>query len=315
MFVTNYGNFNGTTWESMFQVILKRKYMDQQYQTVVASPGDFGIEGFTRNGLTFQCYCPDVNEDNKRLYERQRDKITKDINKLNTNKEELTKILGGIKLCSWTLITPRVGHHDLLSHCNEKRDLIKSWNLSFIDNDRLEVLLHDCDDYAHEIGQYFEHAGKKFSIKPNAEDIKGERMIEWKKSEISLVKNALSKNEIRVRAYSNQQEKANMLTDEVVKNYLNGESILRNWQSVQPESHQRFTELVASLEDELKERCLLSEIEPNKFIEQIKLTVEEKINSAFPLLDESTIIRLKNYCTSFWILTCPIYFEEESNGK
>lgn len=65
MFITSYGCFNGTTWENMFQIILKRKYMQAGYQRVPATPGDFGIEGFTKDGLTFQCFCPETNEDNK----------------------------------------------------------------------------------------------------------------------------------------------------------------------------------------------------------------------------------------------------------
>ena len=316
MFITTYGSFNGVTWENMFQVILKRKYMGVGYQRVMASPGDFGIEGFTRDGQTYQCFCPEVNEENKKLYERQRQKITDDINKLQINQNELLKILGGVKLKSWTLITPRMGHHDLLTHCNAKRDLVKSWNLPFIDNGAFEVLVHECDDYAIEIGEYFNQTGKKLSLQPNADEANEDKLVVWKDTQISLVQNALNKNEIRVKSLNknvNVEQQTNILTNETARHYLNGESILRIWQSSQPENHQRFIELIASVESELKEQCLLATVQPNIFVEQIKQYVEEKIRTSFPHLDESTIVRLKNYCISFWIITCPLYFEETSD--
>ena len=310
MFVTTYGSFNGTSWEGMCQIIFKRKFMEVSYQTVKASPGDFGIEGFTRDGLAFQCYCPEVNVDNKTLYEKQRDKITTDIKKLHDNKEDFIELLGGVKLKKWILVTPRFSHHDLTIHCNDKRDLAKSWGLEFIDPD-FEVLVHEADDYAIEIGEYFSSTDKKFSISPKVEDSNEEKLVQWQHTEIDLVKNANEKNIVRVEFLvnkSNPDKKVNELTDKNARDYLNGESILRIWQSSQPENHQRFLELIASVEEELKEKCLLNEVDPNTFVSEVATYMETKIRHSFQFLDESTVVRLKNYSISTWILRCPLYF-------
>jgi hypothetical protein len=316
MFATPFGNFNGNSWEEMFQVILKRKYMSVGYQRIKPSPGDFGIEGYTKDGLTFQCYCPDMNMDNKTLYEKQRKKITDDINKLKINQVELNEILGGVKLKVWNFLTPDMSHRDLINHCNTKRDLVKSWNLPFINNDEFQVLIHEGNDYALEIGEYFNDGSKKFSIIPKAEDSNNQKLIEWQNTEIDLIKNANQKNEIRINALPNKNDvskKINALTDENARYYLNGESILRIWQSTQPDNHQRFIELLASVEDELKERCILNIVDPNQFVKEISEYMEEKIKSSFKYLDDSTIIRLKNYSISFWLLRCPLYFETSTN--
>lgn len=313
MFSTPYGNFDGSSWEAMMQIIFKRKFQLVKYQRIPATPGDFGIEGFTKDGQTFQCYCPDVNSDNKTIYEKQRQKVTDDINKLKEYEKELIKILGGTKLKTWVLVTPRIGHHDLISHCNKKRDLVKSWNLPFIENSSFEVIIHEIEDYAGDIGEYFQQAGKKLTISPNQNDIKKEKIVEWKDTEIDLINNALEKNQIRVSAATGTGNavKVNELTHETAKHYLNGESILKRWQSSQPDNHQRFIELVASVEDELKEKSLLNNVDPNQFVREITDYMEGKIKSSFPYLDESTIIRLKHYSVSSWILRCPLYFEIE----
>lgn len=307
MFVTQYGNFNGTTWESMFQVILKRKYMPEGYQTIKASPGDFGLEGFTRHGHVFQCYCPEVNSENKKLYEQQRDKITNDLGKLKTYTSELKELLGGVKIERWVLVTPRISHHDLTLHCNKKRDWIKSQSLEIIHDD-FDVLVHEADDYAIEIGEYFAQSQKKLTITPIVAD---ERIIEWKSAQIGLVNQAIEKNKIRLTSLNIKDidRKVNTLTDKNTKDYLNGESILRTWQSSQPDNHQRFIELLATVEEELVEKCLFNEKNPNDFVVEVADYMEQKIKDSFQHLDESTVIRLKNYSTSAWILRCPLYFE------
>ncbi len=316
MFITNYGSFNGNTWEDMFQIILKRKYMDVGYVRVKASPGDFGIEGYTKDGKTFQCYCPNMHVDSNTYYEKQRVKITNDINKLKVNQKELSEILGGVKLKKWILVTPNIAHRDLINHCNNKRDLVKSWNLLFVDNNSFEVLVHEADDYAIEIGEYFNHTNKKFSIVPKKEDSSNDNIVQWQTTQIDLVNNAIEKNEIRINSLPNKADvsgKVNVLTNETIRYYLNGESILRIWQSSQPENHQRFIELLASVEEELKEKCILNIVDPNHFVKEISNYIENKIGTAFSYLDESTIVRLKNYAISFWILRCPLYFEKTPN--
>lgn len=313
MFITEYGAFNGNTWENMFQVVLKSKYMPVGYQRIPATPGDFGLEGFTKDGKCFQCYCPEMNDDNRKLYERQRDKITEDINKLKTNNKEILRILGDVKIKTWTLITPYMGHNDLLAHCNAKKELVKSWNLPFIDNENFEVLVHESTDYSKEIGEYLGHSNKKISFQPLQDEITDEILVQWKESKIELVKNAYDKNEVRIKSLNMQfdiDKRTNALTHESARSFLNGESILRVWKSTQPENHQRFIELVLTLETELREKCLLRIVNPNEFIESIKNDVEIRIKSSFSYLDDSTVVRLKNYCIAYWLMGCPLYFEE-----
>ena len=77
---------DGDKWESLIQAVFKRKY--DTYQEMLASPGDFGIEGFVLNeGIAIQCYCPYRQYDTAPLYEKQRDKITTDLHKLETNEK------------------------------------------------------------------------------------------------------------------------------------------------------------------------------------------------------------------------------------
>ena len=60
MYQRKYGDFEGDSWEDFCQQCLKIRYRDEKYQEIPAHfGGDMGIEGFTRTGKVFQCYCPD----------------------------------------------------------------------------------------------------------------------------------------------------------------------------------------------------------------------------------------------------------------
>lgn len=82
MIKCKFGDFDGDSWEAFCQQCLILKFKNEGYQELYASNGDLGIEGFTRTGIVFQCYCPDDDYDPQTLYEKQRNKITQDLNKL-----------------------------------------------------------------------------------------------------------------------------------------------------------------------------------------------------------------------------------------
>lgn len=58
-----YSTYDGNSWEDFCQICLKLKFESEGYQELPAWQGDMGIEGFTRTGKVFQCYCPDDDYD------------------------------------------------------------------------------------------------------------------------------------------------------------------------------------------------------------------------------------------------------------
>ena len=164
MIITPVGPFNGTTWEATIQLVLKSKFGSDGYQHVPATPGDFGIEGFTKHtGLAFQCYCPDTQYTRAVLNEKQRDKITRDLKKLKDNQASLQGILGTTKIKDWYFITPEIAHNALLIHAQKKQDEVRAWSLPHLD-ENFTVLVHDIDFYIQEINQHRISAGVPISI-------------------------------------------------------------------------------------------------------------------------------------------------------
>jgi len=139
MLQTKIGPFNGKTWEDLCQLVFKRKYDHLGYQQIVASLGDFGLEGFTlRSGLGFQCYCPEKHYEATELYNKQRDKITTDVGKLRIYATQIAACIGDVKIRDWHFVTPEVDRNALLAHARTKEDEVRAWNLpDSIDEKRL----------------------------------------------------------------------------------------------------------------------------------------------------------------------------------
>ena len=166
MYVSKIGPFDGNSWEALCQLVFKSKFGHEGYQEMVASPGDFGIEGFTLDtGRAFQCYCPDKNLASKDLYEAQRDKMTVDLGKLRTYQSEIKRRIGDTKIREWIFLSPDIDRNALLAHAREKEKEVQHWNLGIIASD-FRVLLHDAGNYHLEINEIRSSAGQALCFDP-----------------------------------------------------------------------------------------------------------------------------------------------------
>ncbi len=309
MIETSYGNFDGDFWERICQICFKLKYKDEQYIEMIASPGDFGIEGFTKSGKVFQCYCPDRNYTTDELYKKQRDKITADLNKLKYHKEELKKRLGDTKIKEWIFITPYYSKNEIVAHCSSKTKELKKWGLPILDKNFV-VLPQDIDFLVPFIGQAINSKNRKIIISPKASSGSPEVKI-YKKSDGLLVDNALSKHTARLKQLKSNvtQNSIKLLTDKTIRHFLDGKQIIDSWKDLIQEDYERFNKIISQYEDEVEELCMFPTDDFNKRLEKIRKELNQKIKTNFSSIDEITVTDLTNYVIADWILRCPINFE------
>ena len=182
MYKTPYGNFNGDSWEDFCQLCFKLKYENDGYQEMPAWQGDLGIEGFTRSGIFFQCYCPDTEYNPDKLYEMQRDKITTDLGKLVTYDKELKAYLKTIQVTKWIFVTPEYKKKDLVKHCQDKAEEYRKITSSILAPD-FDVLVHDIDFYSEQIPIFLNFREKKLDIDPKEKKSDSE-IADWKQFSI-----------------------------------------------------------------------------------------------------------------------------------
>lgn len=138
-------------WENHCRHLLRLRYGTDFVPVPDKSGGDGGLDGFVRrDAIAWQFYAPEGEPlAPKTRYERQRGKITDDIEKLKTHSSRLEQLLGETVLRDWVLLTPVHESSDLIAHCNTKTKLARSWGLSFLASD-FNVSVQDLDDFRGE---------------------------------------------------------------------------------------------------------------------------------------------------------------------
>lgn len=114
---------SGEEWEKLCNSCYRIRYQEQGYQEIPAKyKGDGGIEGFTKNGIVYQCYCPEKDYTDDELYEHMRDKMTKDVSKfISKDYEPVLKGLGIRDVREWHFVVPENRDKRILEHAEKKR--------------------------------------------------------------------------------------------------------------------------------------------------------------------------------------------------
>ncbi len=309
MIRTEFGNFDGNKWESVCQLCFKNNFREESYQEIKATPGDLGIEGFTRTGKVFQCYCPDEHYSAKELYEKQRDKISRDLKKLKIHEEQLKKALGTTKIKKWYFVTPQYAKNDIVQHCSQKRDEVKSWNLSIIENNDFEVIFEDISFLHPFLKIAIENTNIKIDVIPE-NSIELDEKLKWKDSKISLIENSQNKNAHRLdSSSSNYDLKLDKLVDLNVEHFLEGKSILTKWEEDYPVGYESFLKITSVIESEIEERCITNLKEPSELYEDFRSLLKNELQNSFKDLAPQMILKLTNWALADWIFRCPINFE------
>jgi hypothetical protein len=308
MYKTAYGNFSGENWEGFCQICFKLKYEEDGYQEMPAWQGDLGIEGFTRSGIVFQCYCPDMEYNPDKLYEVQRDKISTDLTKLTTYQKELKSYLKDTKISKWIFVTPEYKKKDLVKHCATKAEELRKLNNDILASD-FDVLVYDIEFFAEQIPIVLEFRKQKIDIASSKST--EEEIADWKSQEITLVDHAITKHGQRVSSLSKKyDENVNRLTQNTISDFLNGDIMVRKWKENFQDQYEKFIQVIAQFEKRVENKCAVSDGKDNNGLyDGIEQELKEKLKESFTFLDDLMIDRLTDYVMSDWILRCPISFE------
>lgn len=308
MFKSKFGAFNGSSWEALCQQVFKRKYQADDYQSIPASPGDFGIEGFTlRTGWAFQCYCPDKHYDRSELYKKQRDKITEDLGKLKTYQVELGRRLGQTKLGRWVFVTPEFDKNDLISHARTKEQLVRGWGLPFIADD-FTVLLYDGDSFLLEINEIrsavgealvFEDAAPALAqLTGNREEYEGNVL---RKCEMRLAEKRTSSN------FSNKVQSLHQLT---LESFLSADGYFRNIESSAPVIYLRLVRLINEFENYVVETSATWTGSADALTIQVRDALERRIVADLgPEFDETNASKIARIMVARWLAICELDYD------
>ena len=294
------GQMDGNAWESYCQSLLRLRYND--YQEVPAKyGGDLGIDGLTRSGLVFQCYCPDEDPSGRELYEAQRDKIARDIAKLIKNADKIAA-LGAMKIREWHFLTPRYDSRELISQCRKKEKEVISKNLTAIDCN-FKIFLKTDDDFIPERALYIRTKGDM--VQPSSVDTEASELEMFLDSDNEIVVNIKTKLS-KLRLPPDYQAD---LTRQLVRGYIIGQNELQILDKKYPSIYISIIQLKSANESQLAIHELSFTGNHGAVLQLVLEKYEGKLNSDFStVLSSSLITRLATEAISDWMGRCPLQF-------
>lgn len=308
MFTTKFGPFNGSTWEGLCQQVFKRKYQTNCYQQMPASPGDYGIEGYTVDtGWAFQCYCPDKHYARTELYEKQRDKITEDLEKLKLYQKDLQARLGGTKLSRWVFVTPEMDRNALLKHAKTKEAEVRSWILPFLTDD-FTVLLHDGDHYIVEINEIRTASGEALifdEAPPVLAELNGERE--------NYEQNVYRKCGLRLAEKVDKpryQERVQQLSQLTIENFLAADGYFRRIAATAPTAYVKLVRLINEYEQYVIETSATWTGTAEELTVQVRDGLASRVSAELaPEFDATNASKVARHMIARWLAVCELNYD------
>jgi len=309
------GPLDGDAWENLCIACYRTRYADVHFTEIPAMyQGDAGIEGFTTTGIVIQCYCPEKEYSDDDLYEHYREKMSKDIKKLqepryHTRLEDL-----GVPLIhEWHFVIPYYKDSRIIQHAEAKRQEIMASKTSTPNDythiaDDFRIIIKCAEDYRVELTRLIRHTltdvKLNFSILHTATP-------DWENCASEKVNNIKRKvKAIMGDINENNREDYNDVVNMYIESYMNGLEIMRILRS----SYTEIYEDIIALEQRYKRQVEMqtkmntdSSIN-SKLFNDILNDFQNKLQEEFSYLNIASIMELKLDIISGWLADCSMQF-------
>jgi len=295
---------NPEEWQEHIILLLKRRYGATEFQEIPdRDRGDYGLEGFARDGSAYQCYAAEEPLSTKELYDKQRNKITKDINKFKNNQADLVKIFGPTKISRWILVVPRWESKDLLKHAEKKAEYIRNANIPYV-ADSFFVHIATEEDFAVERQSLLDVGLAKIQVDPDEfNTATGE---DWSEENDDLVKELDRKIEILNPRFD--KNSLVRLRGKFISHYIEGQNVLEKLRSEYSDLYVAVKRLKTNRKKFLETSSQIPTGIPadtfNRALSEFKNELTDEVKG----LSNNTIETLSYEAVSDWLLRCPLDF-------
>lgn len=296
--------WDGNEWQQHIVRLLKIRYPMGDFQEVPdRHRGDFGIEGFSRDGRAYQCYSAEEPLETSARYENQRDKMSTDIKKFIDNKDDLTKVFGPLKIRLWVFAVPIFDSSLLVQHAEKKAAEVRAQNLTYAAADFCIGIVKE-DDFAVELAKLLRfgldqvHVATKLPEAAHAADWKAQNttMLHTLEDKLSRVPD-LTPN------------RRNELRETLLRHYLEGQEVLDILKSKYSEVFEATIRTKSAREAFLATHCLLTEEAPRQLLINTLKTFKEELLK-FGIMTEQMAETLAHEAVTDWLMRCPLNFPQ-----
>ncbi|MDP1720806.1 MAG: hypothetical protein Q8L08_07430 [Candidatus Nanopelagicaceae bacterium] len=296
-------DWDGRKWQDYCLLLLTKRYSTRPLHPLQIVPdghrGDLGLEAFSHDGVVYQCYASEEPLSTLARFEKQRDKLTRDLKKLVDKQGEVSSMLGNTVIKSYVFMVPLFNSRFLIPHAHTKATEMIRLGLPFISNDfRITIETHH--NYRVEMASLHAIPQPIFSVPL----IESDQTNEWSLNNPDLeeVVNRKLKSIIPLDGARSTVLAA------LMKQFLMGENALGQLRNYSPDG---FSSVMTT--KSRKENLLVLEYPfsasntqatMNKVVDDL---IEELLRST-PIIDREMAGTLAWAAVADWLMRCPLDF-------
>jgi hypothetical protein len=295
--------WSGGEWQEHIVRLLRARYTAPgMFQEMPSrDKGDLGLEGFSRDGICYQCYAPEPPYDVKDLYEKQRGKITADIGKFIKNRQSLAAVFGELKIKRWLLVVPRFLSTKLLEHCTKKRSEVVEANLPYVDGQfEIGVITEsEFEAEACKLASIRAYLHDVSAPAPDTEEVQG-----FSAENVSLIANIERKAAKLPRL--DTPDKISEFTSRMVNHYLRGESATSALRERDPEQFESLLRCKQSKEGSLEIQSMVQTGDDSTLMQtfqEFKIDIQQNVS-----ISPHSADLVAWSAVADWLLRCPLDF-------
>lgn len=305
---------SGEEWEKLCNSCYRMRYQELGYQEIPAQyKGDGGIEGFTKNGIVYQCYCPEKKYTNDELYEHMRNKMTKDVSKfISKDYENVLKGLGIHNIDQWHFVIPEYKDRRILEHAEKKRKEVLEYRSNNIEQcayiaEDFTITIKIAEDFKVEISRIIRNnLGPRLDL-----TVLRNKKVDWTDCENEKVNNVKRKIKAVMNGIDDDDEDYIDIVNTYMESYVIGIELMEKLRMEQVDIYEQ----VISLENTYKRQVAIktktntdSSINQKLFTEILD-DFQNVLEKEFPYLTSSSIGELKDDMISSWLADCSMQFK------
>lgn len=269
-----------------------------------AHKGDLGLEAFTRTGYAYQCYAAEEPLPHVNLYDRQRDKLTKDIGKFIRNASVLNGLLVNHPIKRWCLVVPRSTSAQLLVHAAGKATEVRNAGLAYVDPDfAIDIITHDL--LAEEEAELAALGLSQIDV-PHLGGQQDE-VDAWEQDHSDLVQTLDTK--IAKMAGIQTAQRAE-LRGALLRYYVRGENLIAHLRNEYPLLLGPVERRKLAHEDEVRLGAALHIGTPSDLVATTARALEDGLGNDLPGFSETSRKELAWSAVADWMLRCPLNFPD-----
>lgn len=304
---------SGKEWEKLCNSCYRMRYQEFGYQEIPAAyKGDGGIEGFTKSGIVYQCYCPEKLYTDDELYENMRDKMTADISKFISKKYE--PVLKGLGICDvkeWHFVVPEYKDRRILEHAEKKRKEVieyKKKNSKQCDYiaDSFTITVKVAEDFTKELSML-----TRMSLQPKMDlTILRKKKVDWTDCDNVKVNNVKRKIKAVMNGIDDNDEDYIDIVNTYMESYVVGIKLMEKLRTDEVDIYEQIVSLEAAYKRqvEIKTKTNTDSGINQKLFNEILDDFQKVLEKEFSYLPSSSIVELKDDMVSSWLADCSMQF-------